>query len=59
MKVNTQTSDQGPPQENEAEKIKMKALDHSENGEETEKKREETDRRRYEIIWGCRDKLMQ
>jgi len=43
MKVNTQTSDQGPPRENEAEKIKMKAVDHNENGEETENKQEETD----------------
>ena len=44
MKVNTQTSDQGPPRENEVEKIKMKAVDHSENGEETKNKREKTNR---------------
>jgi len=30
MKVNTQTSDQGPPRENEAEKIKPRTRDHHE-----------------------------
>jgi len=30
MKVNTQTSDQGPPRENEAEKIKPRTRDHYE-----------------------------